>query len=128
MSKSHTPIDAFGPGALLTGRLLEAGREAVYAVDGDLDRSTADPLETRLAALARGTVGDLALDLSGVELLDSVGLRVLMRTHRLLDADGRRLVLRDPSERVLRVLHLTLLDRWFTLRATPGLAGVGSAD
>jgi anti-sigma B factor antagonist len=115
------------PRGLLTGRLLEARRRVVYAVAGDLDNASADALAHRLGALAEGTVGDIVLDVSGVEFIDSVGLEVLIRMHRGLRDDGRRLVLRDPAPPVARLLELTLLDRTLAVEGAPaGSRGVGS--
>jgi len=98
------------PRALLIGRLVEARLEVVYALSGDLDNASAGALVRRLTALAEGTVGDVVLDLSGVGFLDSAGLEALIRAHRGLRADGRRLVLRDPPPPVARLLDLTLPD------------------
>jgi anti-anti-sigma factor len=95
----------------LTGRLVEARRRVVYAVAGDLDQASAGPLARRLTSLAEGTVGDLVLDLSGVAFIDSVGLEVLIRLHRDLREDGRRLILGRPAPPVAHLLELTLLDR-----------------
>ncbi len=55
--------------------------------------------------------GDLVVDCSNVEALDSAGLGLLFGLHRRAHADGRRLVLSDPQPRVLRVLAVTRLHR-----------------
>lgn len=99
------------PRGLLTGRLVEARLQVVYAVAGNLDHASAGALARRLAALAEGTVGDVVLDVSAVESIDSAGLEVLIRVHRALRHDGRRLALRDPAPPVARLLELTLVDR-----------------
>lgn len=114
------------PHGLLTGRLVEARVRVVYAVAGDLDHASAGALIRRVTALAEGTVGDVVLDVSGVEFIDSVGLEVLIRVHRGLLDDGRRLVLRDPAPPVARLLELTLLHHMLTVEGLP--AGVGDMD
>jgi anti-anti-sigma factor len=113
----RTP-DALHPDGTLTGRLLEARQEVVYALEGDLDQAAAGALQQRLFALAEGTVGDLVLDLSRVEFLDSVALRALLRVRRALSEDRRRLVLRDPAQPVLRILQLMLLDDLLNVETT----------
>jgi anti-sigma B factor antagonist len=95
----------------LTGRVAEAGLRVVYEVAGDLDHASAGALARRLEALADGTVGEIHLDVSRLEFVDSVGLQVLIRLHRRLRAERRRLVLRDPAPPLSRLLELTLLDR-----------------
>jgi anti-sigma B factor antagonist len=62
------------------------------------------------AALATGD-GELVVDLSGVELLDATGLGVLVDVHRRAGLAGRRLVLRNASPRVARLLAITRLNR-----------------
>ena len=56
-------------------------------------------------------VGELVVDLAGVELLDATGLGVLVAVHRRARSAGRRLVLRDAAPRVVRILALTRLNR-----------------
>jgi stage II sporulation protein AA (anti-sigma F factor antagonist) len=118
------PEERLHPRGLLTGRLVRARREVVYAVAGDLDNASAVALSRRLASLAEGTVGDIVLDVSGVGFVDSVGLEALIRTHRALRDDGRRLVLRDPTPPVARLLELTLMDATLVIEGA-SLAGGG---
>ena len=61
-------------------------------------------------ALAAGD-GELVVDLSGVELLDAIGLGVLVDVHRRAKLADRRLVLRGAPPRVARLLAATRLDR-----------------
>jgi anti-anti-sigma factor len=83
----------------------------VVALTGRLDvRGAAAAREALHGALGAG-VGELVVDLSGVELLDATGLGVLVGTHRRARLAGRRLVLRDATPRVARLLLLTRLDR-----------------
>ena len=62
------------------------------------------------SALADGA-GELVVDLSGVELLDAIGLGVLVDVHRRARLADRRLVLRAATPRVARLLAATRLDR-----------------
>jgi anti-sigma B factor antagonist len=85
------------------------GRTVLLA--GRLDVSTV--ADVRLAlhdAVDRGSA-DLLVDLAGVEFVDASGLGVLVGTHRRAGRAGRRLVLRNVPDRVLRLLALTRLNR-----------------
>ncbi|MGE0027231.1 MAG: STAS domain-containing protein [Thermoleophilia bacterium] len=124
MPDARAPAERLHPRGLLTGRLVEARLRVVYAVSGDLEHASAEALARRLGALAEGTVGDVVLDVAGVEFIDSVGLEVLIRVHRGLRDDGRRLVLRDPAEPVARLLELTLLDRTLVIEGAPLARGI----
>lgn len=81
---------------LLTGRLDVRGAAAAR-----------DALHRALAA----GDGELVVDLSGVELLDAIGLGVLVDVHRRAKLTDRRLVLRAATPRVARLLAATRLDR-----------------
>ena len=78
---------------------------------GRLDvRGAAVARDALHSALASGD-GELVVDLSGVELLDAIGLGVLVDVHRRARLAGRRLVLRGAPPRGARLLALTRLDR-----------------
>jgi anti-anti-sigma factor len=63
------------------------------------------------------------VDVSLVEVVDSVGLGLLVTTHRNCARAGRRLVLVDPQPRLLRLLAVTRLHRVLHLdRAVPEAA------
>lgn len=68
---------------------------------------------------ATGTV-PLAVQLHGVEFLDSAGLGVLLMWHRRCEAIGTHLVLVAPTRPIARHLALTGLDQILTV--VPDLA------
>ena len=72
---------------------------------GDLDASTAHRLADALAA-QHEEPGDVRLDLSGLEFLDSVGLSALIATARRL-GEGDHLVLISPQDTVRRTLQIS---------------------
>lgn len=76
-------------------------------VAGELDRTTSDRFDEAVQSVIVGT-GPLVLDLSRVRLLDSSGVRSLVKLG--LSMRGRALVLREPSPPVMRVLQITRLD------------------
>jgi anti-anti-sigma factor len=80
----------------------EASR--TLSVAGELDLATADELAARLEKEGRGE-GDLTLDLAELSFVDSTGIRALIRAADGMAGRGR-LILRDPSPAVRRVLEL----------------------
>ena len=95
--------------------VAEPGRLVVLT--GRLDvSSVADVRLTLHAAVDDGT-GDLFLDASAIESIDASGLGVLVGAHRRAGRAGRRLVVAAGSAPVLRMLHLTKLDRVLCLAA-----------
>ena len=75
-------------------------------VEGELDLSDEDGLVDDVEAMLDDDAGSVRLDLTGVEFIDSSGVRAILRLH--LDHSGRvRLVaLSDAVNRVLRIAGL----------------------
>jgi phospholipid/cholesterol/gamma-HCH transport system permease protein len=91
-----------------------AGSKAVFT--GLLSAETAAAAREPFLRGARETRGLLAVDLSGVEHLDSAGTAVLLEVDRLLRGSGRRLEIRGASPDARGML--SLVD-WETLVGLP---------
>jgi anti-sigma B factor antagonist len=77
----------------------------VVTLTGELDLDSVDTLQAALAQAANA--GAVDVDMSGVTFMDSSGLRGLIGAYKKLAADGRRLRIVEPSDRVVRLLKLT---------------------
>lgn len=91
------------------------GADAVVMVGGELEFGTAAPLRTTLLDLAHDGAGTLVLDLGSVEFIDSTGISLLVQAKQRLEAQGSRLVLRQPAPRVVRVLEVAGLREFFEI-------------
>jgi anti-sigma B factor antagonist len=85
----------------------------VLRLEGELDLVTADRVRDRLDEAARSR-SDVLLDLSGVEFLDSTGLRLLVSADLRAKQEGWRLLLRRGPAHVHRVFEITLLEERLT--------------
>ena len=85
--------------------------DGVLALEGDLDPASAPSFRARVDEILDGGVTALTVDLSGVEFIDSSGLRELMRADQRLSGEGESLVIRNPSSGVATLFELTGLDR-----------------
>lgn len=91
------------------------GRPGSFELHGELDLATIAVLEELvLDALPDQRV---VLDLRGLHFVDSSGLRGLLLLRRRVDEAGGRLVLREPTPSVRRVLEVSGLDKVFSLEA-----------
>lgn len=93
--------------------MLRISREAgthVVCLYGELDMSTADVLDRELARVAEAEPERIVLDLSGLDFLDSSGLRSLLRAHTRAREDGGRLTLLRGRPEVQRVFEVTATD------------------
>ena len=55
------------------------------------------------------------IDCSGVEFIDSSGLRVLLEAREVRVPHGGTVVLRSPTEAVMRLLEITSTDELFDI-------------
>jgi anti-sigma B factor antagonist len=94
-------------------REAAAGEDWIVAPTGDLDIASAEELDARLTEAAREhPEGLLIVDLSGLEFMDSAGLRVLLSAARSSTNGGSRLRLRLRGARrsVQRVFEVSGTD------------------
>lgn len=91
------------------------GPGAVLSVTGEVDLTSAPRLDDEVTSLIEGAVTDLVIELRGVSFMDSTGLRVLLKASKLIDSNGGKLQLAQPSEPVRRLLEVSGLDTHFTL-------------
>ena len=90
----------------------------VAAPVGRIDHAGAAVLQQALAPLLAqaGTgQGAIVLDVSGVEYVSSVGLRVLMIASKEMHARGARIVLAGPQPVVSEILAISRFDRVFEI-------------
>jgi anti-anti-sigma factor len=96
---------------LLATRLYRDGLKRTLFVTGELDVATAPALEGAVDGALDGQNGELCLDFSGLEFMDSTGALALIHAHNKAGSLGTRLVILSPAPVVRRVLELMDLDR-----------------
>lgn len=98
----------------------ECGDWLVFSVLGEIDLAGAPTLRSK----GRRAIGEghskLAVDMSSVDLLDSVGLGVLIGLRRRAREAGGQMVLAGPRDPVLRMLVACEVDHLFMTVATVG--------
>ncbi|MGM0618688.1 MAG: STAS domain-containing protein [Actinomycetota bacterium] len=100
---------------LLDVRIDERDAWTVVTLTGQLDVATAPGFRQSLQEAQYGGAQRVAVDLSGVEFLDSFGLGVLVGGLRRARLHGGRLVLAAANDRIRAVLEVTSLDTAFEL-------------
>ena len=98
---------------LVLGTQTEKG-ESVLTLRGELDAYSAPAVEEQITALM-GTGARVVLELSETSFLDSSGLRAILTANRRLAGEQGTLVLRAPSEPVVRLLEITGLTEHFVI-------------
>jgi anti-sigma B factor antagonist len=93
----------------------DAGDWTIVEAKGEVDLYTAPRLKEQLVQLVGGGRPRIAVDLQGVEFLDSTGLGVLIGGLKRAREAGGDLVLAGPRDPVRKVLSITGLDRVFSI-------------
>jgi len=102
------------PGPLQV-RVSHDGSRCVVELTGELDVSTSEPLRAELLQAIDDGCRDVTIDMSGLALIDSTGLGVLVGVmKRVLQHDGQ-MQLRAPRPAARKVFDITGLDRVFTI-------------
>jgi anti-anti-sigma factor len=98
-------------------------------VTGDIDLATAPELGKRLTLVIAAGTGDVDLDLSDVTFLDCSGLAVLLAARQELKGEKHRLMVRNLSKPVLRLLELSgVLDVMMDARQPAGDSSRAAQD
>jgi len=90
--------------------------EIVVEPIGELDLHSAGTLENEVTRLRLDGHERIVVDLSGVEFIDSTGLRLLIGLHRAAQRDGRTITLVPGPRQVQRLFELTATDAFFHWR------------
>lgn len=92
--------------------------DSIYtvALQGRLDTATSPDLQKELEPILPNAK-KVILDLAELEYISSAGLRVVLSTYQTLDDLGKKLIIRHPSEIVLKVFRLTQLEGILTIEA-----------
>ena len=69
--------------------------------------------EAALADLEQARPPEIVVDLADLDFIDSSGLSALLDADARARREQRRLLMTRPSESIMRMLRLTLLDRRF---------------
>jgi anti-anti-sigma factor len=112
--------------ALTLRKSLHSGRTAMSQVEiigdkvvikpgRDIVASAVDELRTEIADLLGQGTAAMAIDMDGVEMIDSVGIGLLIAAHNSLSKKNAALELRNVSADIQSLLRTMRLERHFCL-------------
>ena len=81
----------------------------------DIVASMAEDFKRELISAINDNPGDFVIDLAGVEMVDSVGIGVIIATHNTLEQVGRSLKVINVSKDVFGLFSTMRLNRRFTI-------------
>jgi anti-anti-sigma factor len=87
----------------------------VYSPGRDIVVSTVEEMKAEIKKLLVSSSGDLTIDFSGVEMIDSKGLGLLIAVFNSLEAGGRKLRITGASPDLVDLFRVMRLDRHFVI-------------
>lgn len=91
------------------------GDKVTVRLGGNIVAANAGELKAELARLLQEGALQLRLDLAGVQLVDSMGLGVLIAAHNSLQKKGQRLEVANACPDVRKLLAAMRLDQHFEI-------------
>jgi len=98
---------------LPTSRLTVEVDSSTVIASGEIDAVTSVQLDEALLTLIEK--GSTALDVAGIEFMDSSGLRVIIDAHVRAERAGHEFQLVNPGPRLRRLISVTGLDSAITM-------------
>jgi anti-anti-sigma factor len=90
-------------------------KDRTLVMHGHFDVRSTGVVRDALYDRIESTSGDIVIDLADVEAIDATALRVLAAAAKVMEREGRALILRGCSPALRRVLALTRLRRLMTV-------------
>ena len=72
-------------------------------IEGELDHDGCDEIKACLEEAMTGSAGSVTIDMAAVTFVSSQGIWMLLRAHKALKDEGRRLLMRDLRPHVYKV-------------------------
>lgn len=95
--------------------IIKEGNQVTVKPGKDVVASMAGEFRAELNAQIQESPEELIIDLSGVEMVDSVGIGVIIATHNSLDQKGGKLRVTNIAEDIYGLFSTMRLDRHFTV-------------
>jgi anti-anti-sigma factor len=92
--------------ALSTVVVRTEGTRTIVVIGGEADISTRPVLSDALSRVIATLLGDVVIDLTETDFIDSAIGRTLADAQRMLDRQGRQVTFRSPSRLAARLLDL----------------------
>jgi anti-sigma B factor antagonist len=97
----------------------EQGDAVHVKLTGDLDLSTSKRAEEAIQEAERAGKPTVAVDLRGLDFMDSTGLRVIVSADKRARRSNKRLAIIQGPAAVRRVFEITRLDERLDIVDTP---------
>ncbi|MBE7469524.1 MAG: hypothetical protein DPW09_09290 [Anaerolineae bacterium] len=106
---------------MLSTKLTRQNDVWCLKLNGNVDVATAhlmwstDNSASLVKEMVQAKVKKLAIDLTGVDFIDSHGLRVLLNAHKDFSHENIQIILQNPNPHLKRLLRIMQFDRVFVI-------------
>lgn len=90
------------------------GKSTILHLNGALDTQTAPALENAIEP-ELAAQESIVIDLARTEYISSAGLRVLLATHKTMQAKGGKLTVQNPNAMAKELFEMTGFDSVLTI-------------
>ncbi len=91
------------------------GGQIIVKPGKDVVASMANEFRAELNSQIQEAPSELVIDLAGVEMVDSVGIGIIIATHNSLDQKGGKLKVVNIADDIYGLFSTMRLDRHFTV-------------
>jgi anti-sigma B factor antagonist len=96
-------------------KTIRDNQEVIIQPETDITSSTISELRGALKDIVAEGAADLTFDLINVEVIDSIGLGMIISTHNSMNKTGGKLKVINASPEVLELFRSMRLDRHFSV-------------
>jgi anti-anti-sigma factor len=82
-----------------------------YKLSGRVDGTNAEHYETEISDLLKEADQSFSIDLSDLNYISSIGLRIFLKVAKALKTDNKKLVLAKPNAAILDLLLMSGFDK-----------------
>ncbi len=102
-------------------RLEHKANQMIAYLSGEIDHHHAKEMREEIDFTAETVLPQiLVLDFGGVTFMDSSGIGLIMGRYRLMQSANGRLIVRNASPHIRRVMQLAGMDKLAVLEETKG--------
>ncbi len=96
-------------------KIVNHGDQTIIKPGMDVVASMAEDFKTELLSVINESIAEVVIDLEGVEMVDSVGIGVIIAAHNTLNQSDRKLKVVNVAKDVFGLFTTMRLNRRFTV-------------
>lgn len=96
-------------------KITKEESRVVIKPEGDVVASIVNDFRTELRSLIKDQPNEIIIDMDSVDMVDSVGIGVIIAVHNTINKAGGKLTVANVSDDIFRLFSTMRLDQHFTV-------------